>query len=223
MVTLDASAMLHSRYYSPNEVAVHNTVDDLWVSYLGRVYDLTPLAQEFQGDVLLKPIIEAAGQDISHWFDEEREDIRIEIDQLTNCKKYHTPRGRFIHIPPPMPQSNWFNNFGTPWWKDPKYEVGILSEKTRYIRIINTLTAQEQVLEVCSEETINEILERYLMYNAHAASYTWKYDGVKLDMDETLEENGIVDEDEMFYELQMEPDNYRQPILLYLNDDLTEL
>ncbi|XP_020379756.1 cytochrome b5 domain-containing protein 1 [Rhincodon typus] len=217
------ATVLHSRYYSSREVAVHNTMNDLWVSYLGKVYDLTPLAEQFKGDILLRPILEAAGQDISHWFDEKRKDIRIKIDQLTNCQKYHTPRGRFAHIPPLMPMSDWCNAFGTPWWKDPKYEVGYLTEKTRDIRIINTLTGQEQVIEVCSEETVNDILERYLEYNAHAASYTWKYDGVPLKMDKTLEENGIVDEDETFYDLQMEPDDYRQSILLYFNDDLTVL
>ncbi|XP_067827929.1 cytochrome b5 domain-containing protein 1 [Heptranchias perlo] len=215
--------MLHSRYYTTNEVAVHNTIDDLWVSYLGKVYDLSPLIEQLKGDVLLKPILEAAGQDISHWFDEKSKDVRIEIDQFTNCQKYHTPRGRFVHIPPPLPQSDWFNDFGKPWWKDPQYEVGFLSVKTRHIRIINTLTSQEQVIEVCSEETMNDILDRYLTYNAHAASYTWKYNGEKLKMDRTLEENGIEDEDEMFYDLQLEPDDFRQSILLYFNDDLTEL
>ncbi|XP_069776235.1 cytochrome b5 domain-containing protein 1 [Narcine bancroftii] len=223
MTTTDAGAMLHSRYYTPGEVAGHNTMADLWVSFLGKVYNLTALAREYQGDVLLKPILEAAGQDISHWFDKESHDVRVEIDQLTNCQKYHTPRGRFVHVPPPMPHSDWFNGFGAPWWKDQKYEVGNLSVKTRHIRIINTLTAQEQVLEVCSEETLNEILERYLAYNAHAASYTWKHSGVRLAMDKTLEENGITDEDEDLHELQMEPQDWRHSILLYFNDNLTEL
>ncbi|XP_078064812.1 cytochrome b5 domain-containing protein 1 isoform X1 [Mustelus asterias] len=143
------ATMLHSRYYSSREVAAHNSVDDLWVSFLGKVYDLTPLAEQFTGDILLRPVLEAAGQDISHWFDEERKDV-------------------------------------------------------------------------CGEEAVNDILERYLDYNAHAASYTWKYNGVPLRMDKTLEDNGIVDEDELFYELQMEPEIYRQSILLYFNDDLTE-
>jgi len=31
--------------------------------------------------------------------------------------------------------------------------------------------------QVCSEETMIEILNRYLLYNTHAASYTWKYNG----------------------------------------------
>jgi cytochrome b involved in lipid metabolism len=31
------------RYYTPYEVAQHNTPDDCWVSFLGSVYDITRL------------------------------------------------------------------------------------------------------------------------------------------------------------------------------------
>ena len=34
---------------------------------------------------------------------------------------------------------------------------------------------------------MNEIEKRYLTYNAHAGSYTWKYDQRNLNMDQTLE------------------------------------
>ncbi|KTG34633.1 hypothetical protein cypCar_00039341 [Cyprinus carpio] len=99
-------------------------------------------------DVLLKPIAEYAGKDISHWFDPKTKDILTHVDPLTGCIKYYTPRGRFLHIPPPCPRTDWANDFGKPWWKDNRYEVGLLSVKTRWIRIINTLTSQEQRLEV---------------------------------------------------------------------------
>ena len=36
---------------------------------------------------------------------------------------------------------------------------------------------------------MNEILDRYLELNEHAASYTWKRLGRPLDMDKTMEEN----------------------------------
>ncbi|MBN3314793.1 CB5D1 protein, partial [Atractosteus spatula] len=215
--------MRRPKYYTPNEVSLHNTVEDLWVSYLGKVYDLTPLVKEHQGDVLLKPIIESAGKDISHWFNPKTKDIRTHVDPLSGCKKYYTPSGRFVHVPPPWPCTDWANDFGCPWWRDSRYEVGVLSAKTRHVRIINTLTSQEQTLEVCSEETMSEILQRYLKYNSHAASYTWKYGGVNLDMGKTLSENGIADEDPEFYELRMDRDLFTQSICLYFNDDLTEL
>ncbi|KAM5215247.1 cytochrome b5 domain-containing protein 1 isoform 1-T1 [Hipposideros larvatus] len=242
------------RYFTPAEVAQHNQPEDLWVSYLGYVYDLTPLAQKykgkshtlgqrlggclgmpgswvasvdrgcsFPGDLLLKPIVEVAGQDISHWFDPKTRDIRKHIDPLTGSLRYRTPRGRFLHVPPQLPRSDWANDFGKPWWQGSHYEVGRLSAKTRNIRIINTLTSQEHTLEVGALESMWEILHRYLPYNAHAASYTWKYEGRNLNMDYTLEENGIQDEEEEFDYLNMDGTLHIPAVLLYFNDDLTEL
>uniref|UniRef100_A0A452UQU6 Cytochrome b5 domain-containing protein 1 n=1 Tax=Ursus maritimus TaxID=29073 RepID=A0A452UQU6_URSMA len=77
--------------------------------------------------------------------------------------------------------------------------------------------------EVGAQESMWEILHRYLPYNAHAASYTWKHEGKKLNMDYTLEENGIRDEDEEFDYLNMDGTLYTPAILLHFNDDLTEL
>uniref|UniRef100_A0AAZ1XT20 Cytochrome b5 domain-containing protein 1 n=1 Tax=Oreochromis aureus TaxID=47969 RepID=A0AAZ1XT20_OREAU len=62
------------RYFTPSEVAAHNTAEDLWVSFLGKVYDLSPLMSQYKGDVLLLPIMEFAGKDISSWFDPKTED-----------------------------------------------------------------------------------------------------------------------------------------------------
>ena len=78
------------------------------------------------------------------------------------------------------------------------------------------------LFQVCAEENMHEILERYLKYNYHAASYTWKYNGVPLDMDKTLKQNGIEDEDPEFYELRMDYEMWTPAIHLYFNDDLTE-
>ena len=69
---------------------------------------------------------------------------------------------------------------------------------------------------------MDEIMARYLMYNGHANSYTWKYEGKNLDMIKTLSDNGIQDEDEEFYELSMNDDTYLPALHLYFNDDLTE-
>jgi len=77
-------------------------------------------------------------------------------------------------------------------------------------------------VKVCSEETIGDILYRYLPYNAHAGSYTWKYDGQNLDMDKTLADNGITDEDEQFYKLRIDDREFLCTLHVYFNDDLTE-
>lgn len=71
--------MSRPRYFTPGEVAAHNTPEDCWVSYLGRVYDLTPLCAEHAGSILLKPILTHAGKDISHWFDPSTKDVRVQI------------------------------------------------------------------------------------------------------------------------------------------------
>ncbi|XP_022109270.1 cytochrome b5 domain-containing protein 1-like [Acanthaster planci] len=213
---------MRPKYYTPNEVSVHNTLKDLWVSFLGKVYDLTPLCDDYAGDVLLKPVIASAGKDISHWFDKKTKEIRTHVDPVTGCVFPYTPHGRFVHIPPPCPRTDWTNDFGRPWWKNDSFCIGILSAKTRFIKIINTLTSQEHIIEVCSEEIMSEILDRYLKWNQHAASYTWKYNGVNLDMGKTLEQNGVADEDEEFYKLSMNDDEFLPAIHLYFNDDLTE-
>ena len=70
------------------------------------------------------------------------------IDPVTKCKFPYTPFGRIIHTPPLCPRTDWANDFGRPWWKNESYCIGLLSQKTRKVRIVNTLTSQEQALEV---------------------------------------------------------------------------
>uniref|UniRef100_A0A665U220 Cytochrome b5 domain-containing protein 1 n=1 Tax=Echeneis naucrates TaxID=173247 RepID=A0A665U220_ECHNA len=208
-------------FFTPAQVAVHNTATDLWVSFLGKVCDLTPLMRQYQGDALLLPIMEAAGQDISSWFDPDTKDVSF-VDPLTSCLRYYTPRGRFVHVPPAGPRSDWAGVIGQPWWRDRRYEVGLLTAKARWIRVINTLTSQEQRLQVCSEETLAEILQRYLPYNSHACSYTWKHNGVSLDMSRTLSENNVQDDDHELDRLRLDRDLFTPAILLHFNDDLSE-
>lgn len=216
--------------------------------------------------MLLLPILECAGTDISSWFDPQTGDvsergaggeaagppphlcsqIRRCVDPLTHCVRYYTPRGRFVHVPPAGPSSDWDTDIGQPWWSDERYQVGRLSAKTRWVRVINMLTSQEQELQVsreprssswrqlarrdparlwlqvCSEETLGEILQRYLHYNAHAGSYTWKHNGLVLDMSRTLVDNGIPDDDLELQELRLDPHQFTPAIQLYFNDDLTE-
>jgi len=37
------------KYFTPKEVELHNTIKDVWVSYLGKVYNLTPLCEQYAG------------------------------------------------------------------------------------------------------------------------------------------------------------------------------
>ena len=73
--------------------------------------------------------------------------------------------------------------------------VGKLTAKTRMIKIVNMITRTDDVISVYQEETINDIKDRYLEYNAHANSYTWKAlineEFIVLDMGKTLDENNV--------------------------------
>lgn len=40
------------KYFTPNEVSIHNTLKDLWVSFLGKVYDLSPLCETEAGKMI---------------------------------------------------------------------------------------------------------------------------------------------------------------------------
>lgn len=135
---------------------------------------------------------------------------------------FYCPLGRYLHIPPIEPDSSWDpSSFRTPWWKNKELRIGCLTEKTRKLRIINMLTKDDDIIEVCREETMNEILDRYIPSNEHAASYTWKRLGRPLDMDATLEENDIPDETAEFVDLNIDEDAYIACVHLYYNDDLT--
>ena len=86
--------------------------------------------------------------------------VKTRIDPEKGFAVPHTPQGRFLHLPPDEPLSSWRNDFGVPWWKNNDLCIGVLTKKSRMVRVINTLTSQEHVVEVCSEETLQEILER---------------------------------------------------------------
>ena len=228
----DGSNIGRSEYYTAKEVSLHNKPNDLWVSFLGHVYDLTPVVkdQDTGEKGLVYPLLKCAGTDISHWFDEKTGDIKQYIDPIKNMKTYYVPQGRFVHVPPAEPVADWDNSFEVPWWKDITLKVGKLSACTRVIRVKNVLTGHEHSMEVPSEESVGQIRARYLEYNAHAASYTWKAlkpDENKelkfnnLDMTLTLHDNGIADDQPTFETLGIASDFHTPVIHLYYDDDLT--
>ncbi|PFH38391.1 flagellar associated protein [Besnoitia besnoiti] len=208
------------RHYTLSDIARHSSHYDCWVALFGRVLDLTPLLVKHQNELAL-PLIAAAGTDISDWFDEETRNPKRHIDPATGIEQPYTPQGRFIHIPPPYPSADWATNIETPWWLDEKYVIGHLTKKARKIRIRNLLVQHDVVLEVASEDTIKEIQARYLSENDHAGSYMWTRLEKPLDMERTLEENGIPDEEARLRTLGINPDDHIPALHLYFNDDLT--
>lgn len=57
------------RYFTLEEVSHHNSANDCWITLFGEVYDLTRVVQEHIADPLTTPLIQAAGTDITYWFD----------------------------------------------------------------------------------------------------------------------------------------------------------
>ena len=214
---------LYRRYYLPEDVEIHSTVEDCWVTINGRVLDISRLLILKKGDPQARPLTQHAGEDISHWFDKNTGNPKQYLDIERGIRCYYLPEGRFLHVPPDLP-GQFDYDFAQPWWSDKQYEIGKITKKPRLVRIINTLTHHEETLTVPSEESLNEIQTRYLEINKHSKSYTWKNcEGKILDMTKTLGENGIVDEDAEYDYLDV-PDSQRHvpSILIYFNDDLTE-
>eukprot|EP00397_Hematodinium_sp_SG-2012_P059346 GEMP01075950.1.p1 GENE.GEMP01075950.1~~GEMP01075950.1.p1 ORF type:complete len:230 (+),score=46.82 GEMP01075950.1:46-735(+) len=209
------------RYYTFDEVQAHDKANDCWVSYFGNVYDLTMLLAVNKGHLAM-PIIRAAGSDVSHWFDEKTRMPKTFIDPDTLCEEFNYPQGRYIHVPPMFPTTDFDDVADTPWWTEKgQYWVGKLTSAVRKIRIMNLLTKQSDEVQVPAEETLEEIQNRYLENNFHAKSYVWKRLGKPLDLQKTLEENGLTDETQEYLKLGMDPDDHIPTIHLYFLDDLT--
>jgi len=66
------------RYYTPDEVRVHNRANDCWISIFNEVFDLTNLIQNNYSK-LIDPIVKDAGQDISHWFDSKTKEVLFKL------------------------------------------------------------------------------------------------------------------------------------------------
>ena len=87
------------RYYTPKEVAAHNTADDVWVSLFDKVFDLTLLISRNHTKPECDPITLAAGTDISHWFDYIN--LQVSSDHficltalIFTAKNFHRPTNR---------------------------------------------------------------------------------------------------------------------------------
>ena len=215
--------------FTPSDVARHSTADDAWVTIRGRAFNVTPLLTPAAGfGAEAKPLIEAAGQDISHWFDAEGQQVKSFIDPVTSLLSPFLPMGRFPHVPPLAPVA-WAAKWDKPWWQDEGFLVGRVSARARKLRIVNTLTAHEHSLEVAAEQTVQEIASKYLEFNAHASGYAWKVldsssgQPRTLDMGLTLEQNGLPDETEEMEQLGLdaEEQDLVPVILLYFKDSLT--
>lgn len=107
-------------YIAPFEVVIHNKPQDCWVSFLGKVYDITPLLREFEGQDCIRPLISHAGKDVDKWFDPHTRDIQHFINPVTGIKEPYLPFGNIPHAQSSIPATNWQPIDDLPWWKDDK-------------------------------------------------------------------------------------------------------
>lgn len=103
-------------FYAPFEVVIHNKPEDCWVSYLGKVCDITSLIKKYENEKCIRPLLAMAGKDISHWFNKRTGDIRYYIHPVTGCKVPYCPHGPIPDVPVPIPSTGWRPLDGVPWW-----------------------------------------------------------------------------------------------------------
>ena len=211
------------KYFTREDLESHCTSDSAYVSVYNTVFDVSdPIAKHFRTKGA-ENLLRHAGKDISHFFHHETKQpiiknafLRETIQNRSNDILLHFEENVLDSKP---------KNKETPWFVDSKNMIGILSANEVTIRIVNTLTFDEDFLIVPVEESLNEICKRYLKFNYHAKSYTWKdIEHRKLKMEKTLEQNGIL-EDNLLMDYLNIPEKQRpvSSVFLHFNDDLTDL
>lgn len=88
------------RYYTPEEVAAHNSADDAWVTVFFQVFNLTDLIATNR-DSMTQALISNAGRDISHWFDCKTMDVKSHYNDAFEIVCPYIPMGRFLHVMEP--------------------------------------------------------------------------------------------------------------------------
>ena len=210
-------------YYTPSQVSQHNLSTDCWVSFFSFVYDLTSIIAAHPAS-LTAPLLRFAGQDISFFFDAETREPKTCIDPVSGLRVFSTPYGPYPHIPPAFPSSSYRTDFETAWWEDERLRVGRLSSRTLTVRCLNTLTGQEDALQVAAEEKAAELRQRWMRLNGveDCSSYVFKLLGRVLDLSQTLEENGLKDERDEMDELGINGSEFIPVLHVYYDDQLVE-
>lgn len=131
----------------------------------------------------------------------------------------YAPHGPIPHVNPQVPTVSW-RPITKPWWKDEKYVVGRLTEKSRPVRFVNALAPpghNVSVVWVPEEENLQQIAERIGPQNSNVKNYTFKHEGHKVDMRKRLDENKVLDERDKFLKLGLPDDDNIPSITLCFN------
>nr|XP_042905042.1 cytochrome b5 domain-containing protein 1-like [Parasteatoda tepidariorum] len=85
-------------YFTPREISLHNSIDDLWVTLFGKVLDLTPLIQSRTDDPRTFPLHTFGGKDISHFFNDKGQ-LKHHVNPDSGKIDFFLPFGSFFDIP----------------------------------------------------------------------------------------------------------------------------
>ena len=210
-----------SSFFTREDLSHHCTPNSLWVSLFSSVYDLTDLVKRHSGSSEVQSLLKFAGGDVSHFFDPKtKQPLRMHVYNKIGFRTFPSVlHGVDLNLTTRKEEQD------KPWWKDKSMQVGFLTKKEVTVKIINVFVFQETKMVVPIEETLAQIRERYLVYNFHAKSYSWKsIEGHLLDMGDTLEQNGLIQDLPEAISLQLPEECRLVPtIFLHFNDDLTEM
>ncbi|KAK3930443.1 Cytochrome b5 domain-containing protein 1 [Frankliniella fusca] len=194
------------------DVTPHNTLGDVWVTVFGRVLDVSDLADP-GGTLGARTLFAFAGKDISHYFDPDTRDVVTLV---------HPSSGEEVPVLAPVGEGAW--------WRETRRLRGRLTERSRPVRILDTLTGTQTHLQVCSEDTVARVLQRYAPFNSAAAE---RYSCVSEDADDgvvvgldparTLEENGVADERDLYVVLGLPEDFYVPALQLIPRPEVIDL
>ena len=106
--------------FGPFEVILHNKPDDCWISFLGKVFDVTPLIKQYKREDCVKPLIAFAGKDVSNWFDERTGDIQYRVHPITGVEVPYLPHGPLPETECEVPSTKWRPYENPPWWMSQK-------------------------------------------------------------------------------------------------------
>jgi len=155
-------------------------------------------------------------------------ELKWHVEPATGLRAPYCAEGAFVHVPRVAPSAEQdVAELALPWWRDERFVAGRLTARARRVRVVNSLTSHEHVLEMGVENTVEDLQARYLEHNAHCGSYSWKalVHGAfrPLDVHKTLEENGVLDDAEELDRLGMDADapDFLIDLIIAFNDDLT--
>jgi hypothetical protein len=155
-------------------------------------------------------------------------ELKWRVDPATGLRAPYCAEGAFVHVPRIAPSAEQdVAELALPWWRDERFVAGRLTARARRVRVVNSLTSHEHVLEMGVENTVEDLQARYLEHNAHCGSYQWRalVHGAfrPLDVHKTLEQNGVVDDSEELDKLGMDADapDFLIDLIIAFQDDLT--